>query len=740
MHMPAVGLAWLCCFSSLHAAERAPDADPGPAPIRSAPRIGLALSGGGARGLAHIGVIKVLEELRVPVHCVTGTSMGAVVGGIYASGVTSARMHQVVSKADWNQIFSDSPPRREISMRRKADDYKTLFAPEFGLKEGALAVPKGVLAGVSIETFFRTMTGPAGDALDFGTLPIPFRAMAADIATGEAVVLDRGSVSRALRASMSVPGAVAPVEIDGKLLVDGGIVDNLPIEQARKLCADIVIAVNISTPPLKREEITSALSVSLQLVNLLGKATVEQQVKSLGSRDVLITPELGDISAGSFERAEEAIRIGEAAARALSAALARYSVTPEHYAALRARQTRAATALGTVDEIRFQGLERTNENVLRSLVQTRPREPMSEETIGADLRRIYGRGDFEGVDYRIMEEPGRRILLIEPREKSWGPNYLRFGLGFATDFRSDNPFNVLASYRKTWLNRLGGEWLTEAQVGSDPRLFTEWYQPVHEAGRYFVAPYASIGQSTRGIFLNEDRIAEYGIVEGRLGLDAGVSVSTWGESRLGLLWRRVDASVETGSPVLPDLKETTAGIRARLLADQMDHAWFPRAGHRAIVSAYQATRRVGSDRSYRRLEGELSVATSRGPHTLNFSVAAGTDLGTNLPAYEAFSLGGPLRLSGFRIGEIAGSQMRFARLMYYNRTLPLPDVLGSGVYVGASLEVGRVRQTIAGLPSPGTLYSGSIFLGASTFLGPAFLGLGYGEGGRKSVFLLLGIP
>jgi NTE family protein len=344
------------------------------------------------------------------------------------------------------------------------------------------------------------------------------------------------------------------------------------------------------------------------------------------------------------------------------------------------------------------------------------------------------------VDYRIMEQPGRRILLIEPREKSWGPDYLRFGLGFATDFRSDNPFNVLASYRKTWLNRLGGEWLTEAQIGSDPRLFTELYQPVHEAGRYFVAPYASIGQSTRGIFLNEDRIAEYRILEGRLGLDAGASVSTWGESRLGLLWRRIDASVETGSPVLPELEETTAGVRARLLADHMDDAWFPRAGHRAVVSAYQATSRLGSDRSYRRLEGELSVAASWGPHTLNVNVAAGTDLGTNLPAYEAFSLGGPLRLSGFRIGEIAGSSMAFARLMYYNRTLPLPDLLGSGVYAGVSLEAGRVRDNIAGLPDSGTLYSGSIFLGASTFLGPAYFGFGYGEGGRKSVFLLLGIP
>src|SRR5690606_2538572 len=287
---------------------------------------------------------------------VPGPSRGAVVGGIFASGVTPARMEDAVRKADWNRIFTDGPPRREISMRRKADDYKHLFAPELGLTADGLALPKGVLAGVSIETFFRTMTGPAGDALDFGALPIPFRAMAADIATGEAVVLDKGSVSRALRASMSVPGAVAPVEIGGRLLVDGGIVDNLPIEQARKLCADVVIAVNISTPPLKREEITSALSVSLQLVNLLGKATVEEQIKGLGPQDVLITPELGDISAASFERAADAIRIGQTAARALTEALARYSLPPQQYAELRSRQLRAAADLGTVDEIRFAGL------------------------------------------------------------------------------------------------------------------------------------------------------------------------------------------------------------------------------------------------------------------------------------------------------------------------------------------------------------------------------------------------
>ena len=241
-----------------------------------APRIGLALSGGGARGIAHVGVLKVLEEMRIPISCVTGTSMGAIVGGTYAAGRTPQDMETRVVAADWETIFRDAPPRKEIAVRRKVEDYFTLFKPEFGVKDG-LALPKGLIAGVSIETFFRELSTPAFGVGDFSKLPIPFRAMATDIETGESVVLDKGSLAQAMRASMSVPGAIAPVEIDGRLLVDGGIANNLPIDEARKLCGEVIIAVNISTPPLKRDEITSALTVTTQLINFLGKQTVDQQ-------------------------------------------------------------------------------------------------------------------------------------------------------------------------------------------------------------------------------------------------------------------------------------------------------------------------------------------------------------------------------------------------------------------------------------------------------------------------------
>jgi NTE family protein len=709
----------------------------------TAPRIGLALSGGGARGIAHIGVLKVLEEMRVPVHCVVGTSMGSIVGGAYASGVRPAELERVVLATDWDVVFSDRPPREEISSRRKFDEYKTLFAPEFGIKDGGLVLPKGIIAGVAIEAYFRILMDPAVGSISFQQLPMPFQAVATDIETGEAVVLDRGSVAQAMRASMAIPGAISPVEIEGRLLVDGGVANNLPIDQTRKLCADVVIAVNISTPPLKREEIKSALSVTGQLINFLGLANVDRQLKSLGERDVLINPELGDITSGSFDRARDAIGVGEEAARKMAESLRRYSLPADQYEALRAKQIverGTRKGLGAVDEIRFEGLKRTNPEVLRELVHSKPGETLTEQKVGEDLRRIFGRGDFESIGYRIDEDPGKRVMVITPQEKSWGPNYLRFGLGLATDFQGESVVSVLLQHRQTWLNRRGGEWLNEVKLGTNNSLFTEFYQPIDERGAWFIAPYGSIGQTVRSVFINGDKVARYDVNEGRLGLDGGSALGTWGEARVGYVWRRVRASVDTGSPLLPKLDEDTAGFRARLNVDQFDHPWFPRRGYQGELTAYTAEKSAGSDRDYERYEGSVSAATGWRSHTFQFTARGGTDRDTGMPPYETFALGGPLSLSGYHIDEFSGRRMAFGRVIYYNHAVKLPAILGSGLYVGGSLEVGRISGDLVGTTTQGTLWSGSAFLAADSFLGPGYLGLGFGEGGRMSLYLLLGIP
>jgi NTE family protein len=734
--LAALSVALLVNNPAASAADAPPPAVPG-----APPRIALALSGGGARGIAHVGVLKVLEEMRIPISCITGTSMGSIVAGAYAVGNSPEEIEKMVLATNWDEIFRDNPPRAEIATRRKIDDYKTLFAPEFGVKDGSLALPKGIIAGVSIEAFLRVVAEPATGIDDFNKLPVPFRAVATDIETGEAVVLSHGNIAEAMRASMSVPGAINPVQMDGHLLVDGMIANNLPIDQARKLCGDVVIAVNIGTPPLKRDEITSALAVVSQMMAFLGKQTVDEQLKSMGADDVLIAPDLGDISVAKYDRAKDAIRIGEEATRKMAASLSRYSISPEQYAALGAKRVRARVELGTVDEIRFEGLQRTNPEVLAGLVETKPGEPIDQEKIGADLRRIYGRGDFESVDARVVGSAGGpRAMVITPREKDWGPDYLRFGLGLESDFQGDNAFNLLVQYRKTWLNRLGGEWLSEAQIGQDTHLYSEFYQPLNERGVWYGSVYGQVGQTTRGVFQGNDKIAEYLIGSARAGLDLGMTLGTLGVIRAGPQWTQVHARIDTGDPVLPSVTELTAGARVVFNLDALDHAWFAQNGYNALVTYYGATKDLGSALNYQRLDGRGQYAMSWGAHTVNLFASGGTDFGTNMPAYETFALGGPLRLSGFRLNQFSGREYVFGRLMYYNRILPLPEILGSGVFAGASAEVGNIRNRADGLPSPGTQYSGSLFLGANTAAGPGYLGLGFGNNGAFSVYLLLGAP
>jgi len=730
----------LLAVAALLLPTAAAEAAPSNAARPDSPRIALALSGGGARGIAHVGVLKVLEELRVPVHCVVGTSMGAIVGGTYASGRSTREMETIVLEADWAEIFRDNPPRRETAIRRKIDDYKPLFGFEVGLRDGSIALPKGVIAGVSIESFFRQMAQPAAAITDFDKLPVPFRAIATDLETGAAVVLGKGSVAQAMRASMSVPGAIAPVEIDGRLLVDGGLADNLPIDNARRLCGDVVIAVNISTPPLRREQITSAASVTVQMINFIGLQTVKEQLKSLTAEDVLIAPELGDISASGFDRSRDAIRIGEEATRAMAGSLRRYSLPADQYATLRARQLAESAPYFKVDDIRVEGLVRTNPAVVQTLVESEPGQPLTEAKVATDLRRIFGTGDYEAISYRVDGgEGGPRAMLIEPTEKSWGPDYIRFGLALASDFAGDNQFNALVQYRRTWLNRLGAEWVSEVQIGQHAFFDTEWYQPLNETGRWFVAPSLNAGVRTRGVFIDQDKVADYRTTVIQGGIDGGARLGTWGELRAGFVRSNVHARVDTGSPLLPSLRETTAGLRAALFIDQTDQAWFPREGYGAVGTAYRATTGLGSDLTYSRAELGGRVAKSWGPHTFNLGVSGGTQFGSDMPSYESFTLGGPLRLSAYRLDQFAGRQYAFGRLLYYNQTVRLPELLGSGVFVGGSAEIARVTDREGGLPSAGTVWSASTFLAAITFLGPGYLGVGVGPG-RWSLYLLLGAP
>ena len=706
------------------------------------PRIGLVLSGGGARGAAHIGVLKVLEELHVPIDVIAGTSMGSIVGGSYASGQTVANMARDVAHIKTEMLAKDQPPRAEITVHLKQEDWLDYIGPQFGYREGSLLLPKGAISGVALEAVLRDLVLTKGET-SFDKLPIPFRAVATDVISGQMTVLKSGDLATAMRASMSVPGAIAPVPIGDKQLVDGGLTRNLPVDVARAMGADVVIAVNLGTPLLTREQITSALSVSLQMLNILTEQNVQASLKSLRPGDVLIEPELGGYSAGDFDNMPSTIPIGEAAARKVAEQLERYSVSPEQFAAHRLRQVRvAAQDTRPVDEIRVEGLQRVHPDVVIQSMDSAVGQPLDIPTLDLDLRRIYGRGDFEHVSYQLIDEPDRRILAVQAVEKSWGPTYMRFGLSLSSDFRGDNTFNLLASLRRTWLNRLGGEWRVDAQVGNDGLLFTEFYQPLVPNQYFFIAPRAQWATGPADIFGGPDGdvlTARYNLRTGTVGVDLGSQFTKYGELRVGLVAGKFDANLQIGPALLAphELERDIGALRTRLYIDQLDSVGFPRSGYSVDAQLLNSSTRLGASETYNRWNAQTFAAKSFAEHTFQLALSGGGAIGDNpLPFYDYMSYGGFMRMTGYRDGQLRNAAVTYGRLSYMNRLLKVP--LLEGVYGGASVEVARLGQPLIPTGIQGHVASGSLFLAVDTPLGPAYLAYGHTLDGNSNVYFYLG--
>jgi NTE family protein len=412
LHAAVLGLA----IASLPVPPSAGAAEP-------PPRVGLALGGGGARGVAHIGVLKVLEEMRVPISCIAGTSMGALVGGVYAAGVPVDEIADRLDRMDWDDLFSDDPPRTAKPFHAKRGDYEDLFRLELGQRGTRLLLPPGTTGGYKFEFVLREMVAHAGNFADqdFDRLPIPYRALATDIERGTVRVFAHGDLVKAMRASMSVPGAFAPVEIDGRLYVDGGLLQNVPVAAARDACADVVIAVNVGSGLLPREALSSVLGISLQMVNVMMAQNVRASIAALGPDDVLIEPDLGSFPSTDFAGAMPLVALGEAAARERADALRRLSVSEEAYRAWRRSRTARLPDVPPVTEVRVATTGgRVNPAVIeRELAQVpgidlrrHPESDFSLSNLNTRLEQVYGRGDFERMDYRMDDRGGTRAVEV----------------------------------------------------------------------------------------------------------------------------------------------------------------------------------------------------------------------------------------------------------------------------------------------------------------------------------------
>lgn len=717
-------------------------ADEAPAATAGAkrPKVCLVLSGGGARGAAHVGVIKVLEEYRVPIDCIAGTSMGSLVGAAYASGTSVADMEKIMGGLSTNTLFRDKPPREELQIRRKQEDRSLLFGPELGIGSiGGTMLPQGVVSGVQLESVLRELSAPG--YRDFDKLPIPYRAVATNLETGQAVIFDKGELANVMRASMSVPVAIAPVEIDGKLMVDGMLVNNLPVDVARAMGADIIIAVNVGTPLAKREELGSILGVAGQMISILTEQNVQASIALLKPSDILISPELGDFATSDFDHLPTTLPIGEAAARKVADQLSRLSLSPGQYAVYRKGLSNLiAQDMRPVDKIRFENLKRVNPEYLQSLMDTQPGKPIEQKVLDKDLRRVYGTSDFEHINYRIIEDQGQRVLAVDAVEKSWGPNYFRFGLGLDSDFQGTANFTVQGRFRKTWLNSLGAEWLTDVQVGHTNRLASEFYQPIDSEHLYFVAPSIELKQSSSDLYSNNELIARYDMKRYRVGLDIGRDMGQYGQVRLGIRKGVIEPSLAIGSPNLsPGTDSISEGaFVASIQLDKLNSVTFPTDGWLASANLYNANSSLGADDSYTKWDMRGTYVHSFGKHTFSLTGVANGKLDGTLPRYDQNQWGGLMRQSGYRVGQLLGESLTFGRLMYYNKLVDYK--MFDGLYAGFSLEAGKMRHPLVPGNSTDLIKSAAVFLATDSPIGPVYLGYGRADDGNSSFYLFLGLP
>ena len=704
-------------------------------------RIGLVLGGGGARGAAHIGVLKELERLRIPIDAIAGTSMGAIVGGLYATGVNAEELEQLVSSLDWTAALSDKSAREDLSFRRKQDDLQFPINMELGLRGTDLLLPKGVIQGQKLDLLLRELTLRASHVEDFDELPIPFRAIASDIVAGEAVVMGDGDLTMAIRASMSVPGAFAPVNMDGKLLVDGGLIGNLPVDVMRELGVDVIIAVDVEFPLYASEELSSVLAISEQMLTILIRKETLRQIEKLTDTDILIRPELGTYGSANFGDIVETIEPGSQAALQQSDKLQKLSLPEADWQAY--LQQRIFLPPET-DELAFVRVEhdgKLSPKVLESRLSVSVGDKIDSKVLAKNANQLYGLQLYEHVGYKLVEEDGATGVEYRAVAKSWGPNFLQFGVSLEDDLDGSTAFNLSTRMTRAGLNKLGAEWRTDLQIGTDPKLFSEFYQPLSFDSRFFVAPQLSLQQSNLNAFISSDSVARYRVSESELRLDVGRELGTVGEFRIGAYRGGGNARVKVGDPSLPNIDFETGGAFASFRFDSMDKSFFPRKGALADVRWILSRPSMGADYKYDTVEGDYSQTWSRGKSSLQLGLSYATTTGSDDNIENFFPLGGFLRLSGLERGEISGPHAGLAKLVYYRR---VGDTTGglfdTPIYLGASAEAGNVWQSLDDVGFDTLSLNGSIFVGLDSYIGPIYLAAGFAEDGQSNFYLFIGSP
>ncbi len=690
----------------------------------SRPITGLVLSGGGARGLAHIGALKALEELSIPVDCITATSMGALVGGGYAAGYRAKEIEKITLAIEWDRMFSSRPERRELKWRAKHDDDSGLGRNiRLGITKDGLMAPGGLIPTHELSLFLNRNMGFTDKVKDFSDLPIPFRAISTDLLTGKRVVLSEDiALSDAMLASMSVPGAFNPVQYKGMYLCDGCLVDNLPVEEARQMGARRLIVINVGTPLSGADGLKSIPGIMTQVVNILTEQNVERSLKSITEDDVLIVPDLKDYSSGSFEKAEDIIAAGYKAVMDNKEKLKEFAVSPESFYAW--HQTRKARLQPKdehqIEKILVKGNREISTESIINAADIDISKPVTTAEVEQGVRRLWGTERFEKVSYRFERGEFGDVLVLEPHEWEWGQSLLKFGATLQTDFDNEARYSVVAAYTLGALNKWGGEWTFQAQFGNRRYVYTDFFQPLGSGSPWFVRPYAGYEHRFVDVYSqgSSDHISsEMRSISSEAGLDLGIEVARSARFTATIGGKRTTFRVHRG--VSRDFNSTRDGFASFEAAyDTLDDVDFPKSGVK-LVGRYGVMLNNDHDRFYE-IGGIIPWAITK-KWTLVASGVAGKSRRN-----EYYTKGGIFSLTGAPydryIGEkIISGSVHLSRSI--NDVLPAPFP----VYAGITAEAARLYNSGGkAWTHDGNRWigAGGIYLGADTLIGSIFLAIG----------------
>jgi NTE family protein len=692
------------------------------------PRIGLVLSGGGARGLAHIGVLRALEEQNIQIHAIAGTSMGAIIGGLYATGRTPDELEQIAKNMDWGEAFADTPPRNRLSYRQKVDSRKYLVKTQASLDRGVLSLPKGVVQGQNLHIMLQEQFKHVVDVSHFDELPIPFRAIASDLVSGDAHVFEAGSLATALRASMSIPGLFTPVEMDGKMLVDGGIANNLPVDVVKQMGVDYVIAVDITTPLYTAEELDSVIPIVEQLTTLLTFNQQKKQYALLDDDDILITPNLSDLNTASFDGIDLAIARGYQSIKRQYQHLAKYTSST-----MPRRRVEDKSSLPVITRISTNNSSEISDKLILAQVTQKLGEPLDEQGLKRDLERIYGYQYFNAVQYEIN---GNELSIITT-PKAWGRDLLGLNFELTTDWDGPSSYNLGVGFKKSDITRKGGELFSLAQIGQDQAFETSLYLPLDYKQYFFGQPYFAYTEETFNTVTNSFIQSQFRIDNISYGALMGVAYANTAIYGIGYEYNEGDIESLVGDTVSVDSYEGDA-VYFLTEFDTLNNLYFPHQGSLASLR-YDVIQPGDNSEDFNRLDVSITTARPIGPHSLVFEGRLIRNFGTPSSRYFKPSLGGLKQLSGFEEDALVGNQMVYLAATYFHR-LDQQSILPVDlpVYVGLSLEAGNVWQDSSDMRLRNLIYTGAVMLGVDTPLGPLYLGYGRTEEDEASLYLRLG--